>query len=153
MNNCTFAGNVGNDPEKKSGKKVDFLTFNIAVRQRGSDEPLWISCASFNEGLNDNVIEKYVKKGSMVVVSGELSVFEGDKGSRLQLSVNSLTLGGGRGDDKPVSKSSKSSSRSRDDDEDDRPSKRRRDDDDDDRRERRTKSRDEDDDLDDEIPF
>jgi len=160
VNNCTFYGNLGQDPEKKEGKKGDFILFSVAVRQFGNDEPLWVRCACFQEGLVD-VIDKYLRKGSAVVVSGEISLFEGDKTSSIQLNVRNLSLAGKKEDDDR--KSSKSSSRSRDDD--DRPAKRRRDDDDDDRRERRTKSRDDDDDrksskrsrrdddLDDEIPF
>lgn len=155
MNNCTFSGNLGQDPEEKDSKNGSFVTFSLAVRQSNSDEPLWVRCASFNEGLNDKVIKKYLEKGSAVVVSGEISLFEGDKSASLQLNVRQLSFGG-KGDNKPAAKSKR-----RDDDDDDRKAKRRRDDDDDDRR--RSKGRDDDDDrkskrrrdddLDDEIPF
>lgn len=153
MNSCTFYGNLGKDPERKEGKKGDLVVFSVAVRRGSEEEPLWINCAIFSEGLGE-VALKYLVKGNPVVVSGEINLFEGKETASLQLNVRQLSLVSTGGDDRK----SKSESRGRRDDDD----RGRRRGDDDDRRERRS-SRDDRDtkssrktyekDLDDEIPF
>lgn len=80
LNQCSFIGNLGADPETKSfqnGGKV--CNFRIAVTEKWKtssgerkEKTEWISVAIFNEGLA-GVAERYLRKGSKVFVQGKLS--------------------------------------------------------------------------------
>ena len=74
MNHLVIAGNLGADPEVRftsSGQKV--TTFRIAVNNRrgGKDETIWWRVTVWGEQF-DKLIS-YLKKGSSVVVMGEMS--------------------------------------------------------------------------------
>lgn len=82
FNSCTFTGRVGGDPECKyldGGKTV--AKFNLAVDQyaKGPDKgnTLWITVKVW--GKRAETIANYVKKGSSLLVSGELSIEEWTK--------------------------------------------------------------------------
>lgn len=79
LNQCSFIGNVGADPEIRSlnsGDKVANL--RIAVSEKWKDKATgerkekteWVSVVAF--GSLAGVIESYVKKGSKLYVSGKL---------------------------------------------------------------------------------
>lgn len=77
FNNCTFSGYVGRDPELRffdDGKSV--ANFSIAVDNRNS-ETLWVTVKVWGKGAQ--VISDYVKKGSQLIVSGELRQEEWEK--------------------------------------------------------------------------
>ena len=95
FNSCTFSGNVGKDPELRyfeSGKTV--ANFNIAVEGRKGSDPLWLAVKVWGKGAA--VIGDYVKKGSRLIVSGELEMEtwekEGKQNSKLALNCQSFTL-------------------------------------------------------------
>ena len=80
LNRCDFIGRLGKDPEVKvipSGKKS--VRFSIACSEKYKDRQSgeqkekteWINCSAW-DSLAD-VIEKYVKKGSQVFVSGKFT--------------------------------------------------------------------------------
>lgn len=81
LNLVQVIGNVGKDPEIRSlgsgGGRV--ANFSVATSDRWKDKNTgqvnerteWHRVACFNEGLI-GVIEKYVKKGSKVYISGQL---------------------------------------------------------------------------------
>ena len=80
LNRCDFIGRLGKDPEVKvipSGKKS--VRFSIACSEKYKDRQSgeqkekteWINCSAW-DALAD-VIEKYVKKGSQVFVSGKFT--------------------------------------------------------------------------------
>lgn len=86
MNRATLVGNVGADPEIRdtnSGGKV--ATFSLATTESWKDKAgekqertEWHRCVIWNEGLI-GVIEKYVKKGSKLLVEGQLQTRKWEK--------------------------------------------------------------------------
>lgn len=82
FNSCTFTGRVGADPECRyfeDGKMV--AKFNLAVDQyaKGPDKgkTLWIGVTVW--GKRAQTVADYVKKGSSLLVSGELNIEEWTK--------------------------------------------------------------------------
>lgn len=79
LNRVTLIGNVGKDPEirnTQSGTKC--ANFSVATSEQWKDKngekqerTEWHNCVVWNEGLV-GVIEKYVKKGSKVMVEGQM---------------------------------------------------------------------------------
>lgn len=75
VNVCVLSGNLTRDPEEKtfnSGAKV--VKFSLAVtNRRGKDkeEVFFVDFESWEE-RNSDFLMKYVKKGSNVLVTGEL---------------------------------------------------------------------------------
>jgi single-strand DNA-binding protein len=72
FNHCIFVGRVGIDPQlNQTNEGVSYCRFRLAVDQ-GKEEPLWLSVVAWRNLATQ--VEKYVKKGSQVLVSGRLSV-------------------------------------------------------------------------------
>lgn len=80
LNQCTFIGNLGADPEVRSfqnGGKV--CNLRLAVTEKWKDKTSgerkerteWIAVAIFNDGLV-GVAERYLRKGSKVLVQGKM---------------------------------------------------------------------------------
>lgn len=95
FNNCTFSGNLGKDPELRyfeDGKMV--ANFTIAVEGRRGSGAMWIPVKVW--GKQAQVIGDYVKKGSQIIVNGELQQETWNKGdekmSRMVLNCNTFTL-------------------------------------------------------------
>lgn len=103
MNVFTFSGNAGRDAELRtipSGTEV--LNFAVAVNSGfGNNKRTdWVDCAVW--GKRAQSLAPYIKKGSQVVVSGELSTDEytskqdGQTKTKLRVNVNEITLVGGK---------------------------------------------------------
>jgi single-strand DNA-binding protein len=98
LNVCSFTGRAGKDPEVRyfeSGKMV--TEFNIAVDGWKRDEkPLWLKLKIW--GKTADVAANYVRKGSMIAVSGQLEnetwtdKGSGEERSKIVLNVKDLTL-------------------------------------------------------------
>ena len=95
MNNCTFSGNLGHDASTKDVGQNQVTEFSLAVRAGYGDKQntFWVRCVMWNRAK----LADYLKKGSRVVVSGELNMREfdkkdGTKGQSLELRVNDLDL-------------------------------------------------------------
>jgi single-strand DNA-binding protein len=98
LNVCSFTGRAGKDPEVRyfeSGKMV--AEFGIAVEGWKRDEkPLWLNLKIW--GKIADVAANYVRKGSMVAVSGKLENetwtdrVSGEERSKPVLNVKDLTL-------------------------------------------------------------
>jgi single-strand DNA-binding protein len=98
LNVCSFTGRAGKDPEVRyfeSGKMV--AVFYIAVEGWKRDEkPLWLNLKIW--GKIADVAANYVRKGSMVAVSGKLENetwtdrVSGEERSKPVLNVKDLTL-------------------------------------------------------------
>ncbi len=91
MNQITIAGHLGADPEVRftsSGKKVTTLRVAARARRSGKDETIWWKVTIWGEQF-DKIIP-YFKKGSPIVVMGELDKPEifTDREGRPQVSMN-----------------------------------------------------------------
>jgi single-strand DNA-binding protein len=101
MGSMAFAmltGNVGSDPEVRNTNNGSVCTFSIAVnrKNRGEEQTDWYRCVSFYDGLIDT-IEKYVRKGSNVAVTGELAQSkwedrDGNERTTVELLISKLSL-------------------------------------------------------------
>ncbi len=91
FNQCVFVGRVGKDPElRKTDEGVSYCRFRLAVDQ-GRDEPMWLSVVAWRTLATQ--VEKYVNKGSLVLVSGRLSVDTyTDKQNQKQTGVEIVAL-------------------------------------------------------------
>ena len=91
FNHVVMVGRVGIDPElRQTNEGVSYCRFRLAVDQ-GKDEPLWLSVVTWRSLATQ--VEKYVKKGSQVLVSGRLSVDTyTDKENRKQTGVEIVAL-------------------------------------------------------------
>lgn len=94
FNNCTFSGNLGKDPDVRyfeDGKMV--ANFNLAVEGR-KGQTLWIGVKVW--GKPAQVIADYVRKGSKLIVSGELQEEtwekDGEKKSRISLNCQNFVM-------------------------------------------------------------
>jgi single-strand DNA-binding protein len=98
LNVCSFTGRAGKDPEVRyfeSGKMV--AEFSVAVDGWKRDEkPLWLNLKIW--GKIADVAANYVRKGSMIAVSGQLENetwtdrVSGEERSKIVLNVKDLTL-------------------------------------------------------------
>ena len=81
LNQCSFIGNLGRDPEIRSfsnGGRV--CNLRLAVSEKWKDKNSgerkekteWISIAIFNDGLI-GVAERYLRKGSKLFVQGKFT--------------------------------------------------------------------------------
>lgn len=116
FNNCTFSGNLGRDPEVRyfeDGKMI--ANFSIAVEGRRGTDAMWMPVKVW--GKQAQVIADYVKKGSQIIVSGELeqeswtSAKDGESKSRMVLNCRNFTLLGRRDRDASGGGSAKSTQR------------------------------------------
>jgi single-strand DNA-binding protein len=72
FNQCVFVGRVGVDPQlNQTNESISYCRFRLAVDQ-GKNKTLWLSVVAWRTLATQ--VEKYVKKGSLVLVSGKLSV-------------------------------------------------------------------------------
>lgn len=114
-NTFTAYGRLVADPETrqvKNGFSVTDFRFVSNRKKKDKESPLWLSCYVFNQdgkGLGENVIQKFAKKGNLVMVSGVLEQEEytdkdGNKRTslKLELSNNGFNFCGGEGGGKPA---------------------------------------------------
>lgn len=79
LNRCEFIGHVGADPEVRSTPSgAQVANFRIAVTKRWKvngetkESTVWVTCVAWKERAK--FIQSYVRKGSHIMVVGELSV-------------------------------------------------------------------------------
>lgn len=91
FNYCIFIGRVGVDPQlRETNEGVSYCRFRLAVDQ-GKEEPLWLSVVTWRQLATQ--VERFVKKGSLVLVSGRLSVDTyTDKQNQKQTGVEIVAL-------------------------------------------------------------
>lgn len=104
LNVCSFTGRAGRDPETRyfeSGSMV--AEFRIAIDGWKRDsKPLWLNLKIW--GKTAQIAADYVKKGSMIAVSGQLESEtwtdkgSGEEKSKIILNVKELTLLGNKQD-------------------------------------------------------
>ena len=85
MNRATLMGNVGKDPEirtTQSGTKV--ANFSLATSERWKDKQTgeqkekteWHRVTVWGDALIEQVVEKYIKKGSRLYIEGKIATRE-----------------------------------------------------------------------------
>lgn len=100
-NYCLFVGNAGRAPEiRTTTDGMQVASFSLAVstwsrEAEGKGEPIWLRIVSF--GKLAETVEKFVKKGSQVLVAGRLSVQEyttkdGKKRSSVEIIAQSIEV-------------------------------------------------------------
>lgn len=122
-NSVTLIGNVGKDPElKTTGNGTAFCNLSIAVNKRYKDDSgetktitNWFPFTLW--GKKAETLSKYIKKGSTIAVSGELTTRKRKVGDEEEITVIEIkvdeveiltggkTSGGGRdsgGDDDDI---------------------------------------------------
>lgn len=100
----TAVGNLGGDATQKQVGNGTVVEFSIASTKKikGEKHTTWLRCQYWNEKAALAVLP-YLKKGGTVAVSGDIELREftkngGEKGSSLEMRVNSLQLCGGKSD-------------------------------------------------------
>jgi single-strand DNA-binding protein len=98
FNNCSLSGNVGRDPEARYFENGTMVAnFSIAVSGR-RDSTFWMPVKVW--GKQAQTIIDYVKKGSQIIVSGELEEEswekDGKKNTRMTLNCRDFKLMGGQ---------------------------------------------------------
>nr|CRI42498.1 Single-stranded DNA-binding protein [Chlamydia pneumoniae] len=91
-----FAGYLGADPEERmtsKGKRVITLRLGVKTRVGMKDETVWCKCNIWHNRYDKML--PYLKKGSRVIVAGDISVEsymskDGSPQSSLVISVDSL---------------------------------------------------------------
>lgn len=91
MNQGTIAGYLGADPEVRftsSGQKVTTFRIGAKVRRGGKDETIWWRVSVWGEQFDKMI--PYFKKGSSIVVTGEMNKPEifTDREGRPQVSMS-----------------------------------------------------------------
>jgi single-strand DNA-binding protein len=91
MNHIMIAGHLGADPEVRftsSGQKVTTLRVAARARRGSKDETIWWKVTVWGEQFDKMI--PYLKKGSPIIVVGELSKPEifTDREGRPQVSMN-----------------------------------------------------------------
>ena len=98
LNVCSFTGRAGRDPETRyfeSGSMVAEFSIAIDGWKRDS-KPLWLNLKIW--GKTADIAANYVRKGSMIAVSGQLESEtwtdrgSGEEKSKIVLNVKELTL-------------------------------------------------------------
>jgi single-strand DNA-binding protein len=95
MNQITIAGHLGADPEVRftsSGQKVTTIRVAARARRGSKDETIWWRVTVWGEQFDKMI--PYFKKGSPIIVLGELSKPEifTDRDGRPQVSMNITAL-------------------------------------------------------------
>jgi len=91
MNYIVIAGHLGADPETRftsSGKKVTTLRVATRTRRANADDTIWYRVSIWGDQYDKMMT--YLKKGSAVVVNGELQKPEifNDREGKPQISLN-----------------------------------------------------------------
>lgn len=97
MNVLTLTGHLGRDAEvRHTAQQVAVASFSVPMKSGFGDREQtdWVSCSFW--GQRGEKLAQYLTKGTLVAVSGELSlrkyVVDGEERQSLDLRVNDVTL-------------------------------------------------------------
>lgn len=101
LNQINLIGRVGHTPEIKITSQTTICNFTLAVDDRikvndqWTDQTEWFRCTAF--GKTADVMTKYVKKGSLIFVSGKMksrkyTAKDGTEKTAWEVTVNTLQL-------------------------------------------------------------
>lgn len=105
MNSLNFTGNLGQDAEQRNlPDGTSIVSMSVPCKAGFGDKAVttWLRCTLF--GKRGESVMPYLKKGTMVGISGEFSARDytdkdGNKRQSLEVRINDLTLLGGRKDE------------------------------------------------------
>ena len=108
MNSWNFTGNLGRDCDTRYTQSGDaVVSFSVGVKAGFGDKATttWANCSLF--GKRGEAVSAYLKKGTLVGIVGEVDHRkyqnkEGQDHYSLDVSVNDLTLLGGKKDSEPA---------------------------------------------------
>ena len=108
MNSWNFTGNLGRDCDTRYTQSGDaVVSFSVGVKAGFGDKATttWANCSMF--GKRGEAVSAYLKKGTLVGIVGEVDHRkyqnkEGQDHYSLDVSVNDLTLLGGKKDSEPA---------------------------------------------------
>lgn len=97
-NSIAFTGNLGKDAELKDVGGSQVLNFSVgnSVGWGDKKETLWMGCAVW--GKQAGAVAQYMKKGTKVFITGELSTREYEGKTYLQVRVDHLDFCGSKQD-------------------------------------------------------
>ena len=98
VNKCIFIGYVGKDPDiRYSSAGNPVANFSVAVSEKWKDtngekkeKTEWVQCAAF--GKLAEIVEKYVKKGSLVYVDGRMQTREHNGKYYTSIALENMTI-------------------------------------------------------------
>lgn len=93
MNNCAFVGRLTKDPESRLVNEYKVVSFTIAVDRRDKNKNTdFIPCQAWSK--TGELVEKYLKKGDKVGITGALEVrtYDKDGERRTAFSINVSSL-------------------------------------------------------------
>lgn len=96
MNIVTIAGRLGKDPETRftqGGQKVTSFSVATSIRRKGQEETLWWRVTVWGDRFDKMI--SYLKKGSAVIVNGEMNLShyndrDGKNQTSLEITADSL---------------------------------------------------------------
>lgn len=110
MNQGTYIGNVGRDPEQRTGQQGEiWATFSMAISNGQNRPTQWISVSCYRE--NAQRVLKYLHKGDRVAVIGRstASAWIGQDGmakGELRVNAEKIEFLGGRREEAPAAEAS-----------------------------------------------
>lgn len=100
MKNVSLAGRLTKDSELKSTQSGELLRFSVAVDgwARGEKKTEFFGVSLFGKRAGN--LAQFLKKGTAVGLSGDLSTFTAENGrTYLEVTTNDVTLQGGKSAD------------------------------------------------------
>lgn len=86
-----FSGRLGRDPETRETRSGSVCNFSIACNQyKKEDGPIWVRVSVW--GKKGEPCQRYLTKGSPVMVAGELSVREWEGKTQIELSASQVVF-------------------------------------------------------------
>lgn len=106
MNVLTVSGNLGKDAEVRQAGGTSVAGFSFAMKSGHGDkaQTIWLDCSLWGKQAESGLIQ-YLRKGTFVVLSGELGTREYEGKTYLTLRVSNVTLGG-KSDSAPATQQS-----------------------------------------------
>lgn len=112
VNQCTFIGRLGQDPEIRDLQSGDKLaTFSMALSENWKDKSgekqsktTWINCSVF--GKQAEIIQQYVHKGDLLYIEAKVQVDqyekEGVKMTATKFVIKNFTMLGSKNESAPT---------------------------------------------------
>lgn len=90
MQTITISGNIGKDAEIRTTSGDDVLGFNVASKQGYGERAStnWFRCSVW--GKRAKTLEQYLRKGTKVVVQGELTIGSYDGKPQFDIRVGEI---------------------------------------------------------------